>query len=257
MPENRPVRVGINGFGRIGRIFFRACRARGTEIEVVAINDLTSPTMNAHLLKYDSTHGRFNESVEVTDDGMVVGGGLVKVFSETDPKALPWSEAGRRRRRRVHRVLHRRQQGRRPHRRRRAAGDHLRPRHQRRRHVRRRRQRRHVRPGQAQDHLQRLVHDELLRPHGEGPRRRLRRGEGPHDHGARLHQRPGAARRGQQVGRPAPHAGRGPEHRPQPHRCGPGHVARAGGHEGPPRRHRPPGPGAGRLHHRLHRHPRP
>ena len=94
MPENRPVRVGINGFGRIGRIFFRACRARGTEIEVVAINDLTSPKMNAHLLKYDSTHGRFGESVEVTDDGMIVGGGLVKVFSETDPKALPWSEAG-------------------------------------------------------------------------------------------------------------------------------------------------------------------
>ncbi len=94
MPENRPVRVGINGFGRIGRIFFRACRARGTEIEVVAINDLTSPKMNAHLLKYDSTHGRFNESVEVTDDGMIVGGGLVKVFSETDPKALPWSEVG-------------------------------------------------------------------------------------------------------------------------------------------------------------------
>ncbi|MEA2842655.1 MAG: hypothetical protein QOJ69_326 [Actinomycetota bacterium] len=88
------VRVGINGFGRIGRIFFRACRSRGSEIEVVAINDLTSPKMNAHLLKYDSTHGRFNETVEVTDDGMLVGGDLVKVFSETDPKALPWSEVG-------------------------------------------------------------------------------------------------------------------------------------------------------------------
>src|SRR3954470_24884961 len=87
------VRVGINGFGRIGRIFFRAAHQRG-DVEVVAINDLTSPKMNAHLLKYDSTHGRFGESVEVTDDGMIVGGGLVKVFSETDPKALPWSEVG-------------------------------------------------------------------------------------------------------------------------------------------------------------------
>ena len=62
------VRVGINGFGRIGRIFFRAAHERG-EVEVVAINDLTSPSVNAHLLKYDSTHGRFGDSVEVTDDG--------------------------------------------------------------------------------------------------------------------------------------------------------------------------------------------
>jgi glyceraldehyde 3-phosphate dehydrogenase len=87
------VRVGINGFGRIGRIFFRAAHERG-EVEVVAINDLTSPSVNAHLLKYDSTHGRFGESVEVTDDGFQIGDKSVKVFSEADPKALPWHEAG-------------------------------------------------------------------------------------------------------------------------------------------------------------------
>ncbi len=87
------VRVGINGFGRIGRIFFRAAQQR-SDIEIVAINDLTSPQMNAHLLKYDSTHGRFGESVTVTDDGFQVGDRLVKVFSEADPKALPWGEVG-------------------------------------------------------------------------------------------------------------------------------------------------------------------
>ena len=87
------VRVGINGFGRIGRIFFRAAHQRG-DVEVVAINDLTSPSINAHLLKYDSTHGRFGESVEVTDDGFQVGDRLVKVFSESDPKALPWGDVG-------------------------------------------------------------------------------------------------------------------------------------------------------------------
>ena len=88
------VRVGINGFGRIGRIFFRAAHQRGGDVEVVAINDLTSPSINAHLLKYDSTHGRFGESVEVTEDGFQVGDKSVKVFSEADPKALPWGDVG-------------------------------------------------------------------------------------------------------------------------------------------------------------------
>jgi glyceraldehyde 3-phosphate dehydrogenase len=87
------VRVGINGFGRIGRIFFRAAHQRG-DVEVVAINDLTSPSINAHLLKYDTTHGRFRDSVEVTDDGFQVGNRSVKVFSEADPKALPWGDVG-------------------------------------------------------------------------------------------------------------------------------------------------------------------
>jgi glyceraldehyde 3-phosphate dehydrogenase len=88
------VRVGINGFGRIGRNFFRAVRKSGADVEVVAVNDLVPPETNAHLLKYDSTHGRLDADVRVTDDGFEVGGQTLKVFSERDPKALPWGDLG-------------------------------------------------------------------------------------------------------------------------------------------------------------------
>ena len=88
------VRVGINGFGRIGRNFFRAARKSGAEVDLVAVNDLTSPEINAHLLKYDSTHGVLDDEVKVTGDGIAVGGDEFKVFSERDPKALPWGDLG-------------------------------------------------------------------------------------------------------------------------------------------------------------------
>jgi len=88
------VRVGINGFGRIGRNFYRAARKAGADIDLVAVNDLTSPEVNAHLLKYDSTHGRLTEEVKVTGDGIAVGGDEFKVFAERDPKALPWGDLG-------------------------------------------------------------------------------------------------------------------------------------------------------------------
>jgi glyceraldehyde 3-phosphate dehydrogenase len=88
------VRVGINGFGRIGRNFVRAARAAGADIEVGAVNDLVPTEVNAHLLKYDSTHGRFDEEVTVTSDGISVGGRAIKVFAERDPKALPWGDLG-------------------------------------------------------------------------------------------------------------------------------------------------------------------
>src|SRR4051812_25541500 len=88
------VRVGINGFGRIGRNFFRAARKAGADVEVVAVNDLTSPEINAHLLKYDSTHGTLGDEVKVTGDGIAVGGETIKVFAERDPKALPWGDLG-------------------------------------------------------------------------------------------------------------------------------------------------------------------
>ncbi len=88
------VRVGINGFGRIGRNFFRAAQQQGADIELVAINDLTSPETNAHLLKYDSTHGRLDQEVTVTSEGISVGGQLIKVMAERDPKALPWTDLG-------------------------------------------------------------------------------------------------------------------------------------------------------------------
>ena len=87
------IKVGINGFGRIGRLAFRAM-VKDTAIEVVAVNDLGDiPTM-AHLLKYDSVHGRAFDTVEVTEDGFVADGYAVKVLSERDPNNLPWGELG-------------------------------------------------------------------------------------------------------------------------------------------------------------------
>ena len=86
------VRVGINGFGRIGRNFFRAATASGADIEIVGINDLASPKILAHFLKYDSVLGRFPGSVEATDDSLVINGKAIKVLAERDPAALPWKE---------------------------------------------------------------------------------------------------------------------------------------------------------------------
>ena len=87
------VRVGINGFGRIGRNFLRAARASGADLEVVAVNDLIPPETNAHLLAYDSTLGHL-DGVEATTAGIRIGSDEVKVFAERDPKALPWSDLG-------------------------------------------------------------------------------------------------------------------------------------------------------------------
>jgi glyceraldehyde 3-phosphate dehydrogenase len=88
------VRVGINGFGRIGRNFWRAVQAGGHDIEVVAFNDLGDVATMAHLLKYDSVLGRLQEDVHVTDDGIVVGGKTIKALAERDPGALPWGDLG-------------------------------------------------------------------------------------------------------------------------------------------------------------------
>ena len=88
------VRVGINGFGRIGRNFFRAAKKAGVNIDIVAVNDLVPPETNAHLLKYDSTHGRLEETIKVTGDGITVGGDSFRVFAERDPKNLPWGDLG-------------------------------------------------------------------------------------------------------------------------------------------------------------------
>ncbi len=87
-------RIGINGFGRIGRNYFRAALAQGADLEIVAVNDLTSPEALAHLLKYDSVGGRLTESVEVKDGNIVVGGKSIKVLAERDPANLPWGELG-------------------------------------------------------------------------------------------------------------------------------------------------------------------
>ena len=88
------VKIGINGFGRIGRNFFRAAMAKGSDLEIVAVNDLDSPAALAHLLKYDTVAGRLNASVEVDGDSIIVNGKAFKVLAERNPAALPWGELG-------------------------------------------------------------------------------------------------------------------------------------------------------------------
>jgi glyceraldehyde 3-phosphate dehydrogenase len=87
------VKVGINGFGRIGRVVFRAA-LKNPNIEIVAVNDLTDANMLAHLLKYDSVHGTLNENVSVDGDYLIVGGHKVKVIAERDPAQLGWGDLG-------------------------------------------------------------------------------------------------------------------------------------------------------------------
>jgi glyceraldehyde 3-phosphate dehydrogenase len=88
------VRVGINGFGRIGRNFLRAVLATGADVEVVGVNDLTSPDTLAHLLRYDSTQGRLPVSVDVEGNDLLVGDRHIRVLAERDPFQLPWAELG-------------------------------------------------------------------------------------------------------------------------------------------------------------------
>jgi glyceraldehyde 3-phosphate dehydrogenase len=88
------VRVGINGFGRIGRNVFRAAYERGADIEWLAVNDLVDPKTIAHLLKYDSTYGPFPGEVSATDSGFSVDGKEIRVLAQRDPASLPWGELG-------------------------------------------------------------------------------------------------------------------------------------------------------------------
>ena len=89
------VKVGINGFGRIGRQVFRAIRDyQAATLEVVAVNDLTDPKTNAHLLKYDSNYGVFPAEIEARDDAIVVDGQAIKVLAERDPAKIPWRDLG-------------------------------------------------------------------------------------------------------------------------------------------------------------------
>src|SRR5262245_61040061 len=88
------VRVGINGFGRIGRNVFRAAHARGAEVEIVAVKDLPDAATLAHLLKYDSIHRAYPDDVSTDGDALVVGGDRVAVLSERDPAGLPWGDLG-------------------------------------------------------------------------------------------------------------------------------------------------------------------
>lgn len=88
------VKVGINGFGRIGRNFLRAALAAKAPVEIVAVNDLTSIDTLAHLIKYDSILGRIDQEVNFDDNSLTIGGKKIRVFAEKDPAALPWSSVG-------------------------------------------------------------------------------------------------------------------------------------------------------------------
>ncbi|NGO68402.1 type I glyceraldehyde-3-phosphate dehydrogenase [Streptomyces boncukensis] len=88
------IRVGINGFGRIGRNYFRALLEQGADIEIVAVNDLGDTATTAHLLKYDTLLGRLQQEVTHTEDTITVGGHTIKVLSERDPAQIPWGELG-------------------------------------------------------------------------------------------------------------------------------------------------------------------
>jgi glyceraldehyde 3-phosphate dehydrogenase len=88
------IRVGVNGFGRIGRNFFRAVKKQGADIEFVAVNDLGSVATMAHLLKYDSLMGTLDAEVKAVDDGIEVDGKVLKVLAERDPANLPWADLG-------------------------------------------------------------------------------------------------------------------------------------------------------------------
>jgi len=88
------VRVGINGFGRIGRNFFRAAKKRGVDLDIVAVNDLGSLETMAHLLKYDSVLGQLPNTIKAHKDGISIDGDVLRVLSERDPKQLPWGDLG-------------------------------------------------------------------------------------------------------------------------------------------------------------------
>src|SRR4051812_29730074 len=92
--ESMPVRVGINGFGRIGRNFFRAANAAGADFELVAVNDLTDPPTLAHLLKYDPVLGRYPGVGEGGGAAFLAGGKTLRVVSHRDPADLPWADLG-------------------------------------------------------------------------------------------------------------------------------------------------------------------
>ena len=100
------VRVGVNGFGRIGRNFWRAVDSLDHDVEIVAVNDLTDTKTLAHLLKYDTVLGKLKHEVSAGDGVITVDGKDIKVLSDRDPGALPWGDLGRRRRHRVDRPLH-------------------------------------------------------------------------------------------------------------------------------------------------------
>ena len=161
-------RIGINGFGRIGRQTLKAILQRHPdELEVVAVNDLADDETNAHLFKYDSTYGRFDGEVRAGDNAIVVDGRRsARSASATRPRCRGATSASTSSSSRPASSPMRRRRG--PSRRRRPEGDHQRPGEERGRDDRPRRQRGPIRPGAAPHRQQRQLHDERARPAGEG-----------------------------------------------------------------------------------------
>ena len=244
-------RVGINGFGRIGRQSLKAIIERAPDVEVVAVNDLVPTEMNALLFKHDSTYGAYPGTVEHTEDALIIDGHAIRVLQERDPASAAVGRPRRGRRRRVHRPVHRRDEGQGPPRRWRAQGHHQRARQERGHHGRPGRQRGRLRPDQPPRHQQRQLHDELPRAGGQGRPRQLDDHARSHEHDPLVHERPAHPRR--RARGPASRACGRPEHHPDDDRGREGARARHPGPQGQVRRLQPAGPDADGQRGRLHR----
>ena len=196
-------RVGINGFGRIGRQSLKALIERAPDVEVVAVNDLVDAEMNAHLFKHDSTYGAYPGDVRAGDSSIIIDGREIKILAETGPGGPALGRSGRRHRPREHRHLHRCDEGQGAPRRRRPEGDHQRAGQERGHHHRPRRQRGPLRPGRAPHHQQRQLHDQLPGPGRQGRPRPPDDRARPDEHDPQLHQRPADPRRRPQATRGA------------------------------------------------------
>ncbi len=251
------VRVGINGFGRIGRSFTRALLSRGSAagVELVAVNDpMGDAATMAFLLKHDSVGGTLDEDVKATDDGFDIAGASIAKLDVMDPAEIPWADHG------VEVVIEStglftgRDAAAGAPRGWRQAGRHLGSERRRRRDDLHRRERLGLRPREAHGDLERVVHDELSRAAGEGAQRPLRHRARPDDHGPRLHERPVAPGPlevdAEGHARSASHAGRCALDHPEQHGGRTRDRSRAARAEGPPRRHLAPGPDADRVDHR-------
>ena len=239
------VRVGINGFGRIGRNFFRAVRASGADIEIVGVNDLTDNASLAHLLKFDTILGRLDADVSSDDTSIKVGDQQIHAFAERDPSALKWGDIGAdvvvestgffTDATKAHAHID--------------AGAKkviisapasnedftvvMGVNHE------------DYDPAVAPRHLQRVVHDQLPGADGQGPQRRVRHRQGPDDHHPRLHGRPEPP--GQHPQGPAPRPRRRPQHRAHLDRRREGDRPGAARAQGQARRLRAARPGAHRA----------
>ena len=245
------IRVGINGFGRIGRNFLRAQLQKEGDFEIVAANDIGDSKTMAHLLKHDSTLGTLRETVEAGDGFIKVGGPRDQVHGRAGSRRSAVGRARRRRRARVDRAL---QQARRrpeaPRRRReegRLLGSRDRPRH----HRGARRQRPRVRPREAQPHLERVVHDELHRARREDPPRGVHDRARLHDDDPRVHERPEDPRPAAQGPPARPRGGDQPD--PDLDRRRPRDRRRHARPQGQDRRHVDARSGSDRLDRRLRR----